>query len=211
MHTGATLRLASLLIALFCFSPTSWATDPPRGVVTSALYTYDAVGWSFQIPRQWRLRTKEEIARVRNVGKEAYEKLLNEDTVNIDTPVLYLQHETSTRSRFTSDAIAYDGTAGDYRKHQQEQFDSIIALYETMNLHLSEARGTETIGGITFATQRVRVHSRDGKRLLMTGMNFGALIDGVAFSMGYTVDNDADRGIIHDAIVKSRFKSARAE
>lgn len=203
-----TQSLRKLLVVLLCLSTASWATEPPRGTIASGLYTYDTLGWTFPIPQQWRLRTKEEIARVRGVGLAALEKHLNaEISDDVETPLLYLQHEARSFCRFTSDAVAYDGRDGnDYEKSVQQEFNALVGAYKTAGLEVSEGRGRVTIDGIAFRTLHVRLYTPDRRRVIGTFMYFDALINGLSLSMGYTVDGEGERTSIHDAVMKSKFR-----
>ncbi len=198
---------AVVFTILLCFSLTAWATEPPRGIVKSKIYTYDLIGWSFPVPDQWRVRTREEIARVRNLGKEELEKSLMQKIPTTESPLIYLQHDTKNKNRFTSDLSPYDPKVdGDYAKLQNKGLDLLSGIYKSLRMEMSEERGRATVDGISFATQLVKLYTPDRKRVLLTGMNFDALVNGWSFSMGYTVDNEDDRKAIHEALMNSKFK-----
>jgi len=132
---------------------------------------------------------------------------MSEEIPNVETPLLYLQHEARSHNRFTSDVVAYDGKGGaEYKKEQQKGFDSLLQVYKTLQMEMSEERSTTTIDGVVFATQLVKLYAPDRRRVLLTGMNFDALINGASFSMGYTADNEEDRAAIHSAVMKSKFQ-----
>ena len=84
------LSILALVLVVFASCPGTQAQEELfEGRITGGIYKNDKLGWEMAIPAGWTVRSKNEIARIEGIGKEAMEKALKQEVVPDHTALLY--------------------------------------------------------------------------------------------------------------------------
>jgi hypothetical protein len=197
------VKYVSILLLALLVSLQSFAAEPPKGKLDGSKYTYGQIGWVFLIPDGWSLRSGAEIARVRGVGKKAFEEGLDQEIPMTPTPLLYLHN--GKRNNFTSDAQTYDRSSGDYEKNQDQLNAQIQAIYKSRGYNVRNSKSKRDIDGVKFLVYRTDILSRDRSKVLVKSVLFSALIHNIDFGMSYTCVDRKECDKIRSAIANSSF------
>jgi hypothetical protein len=192
----------AILLALLFIHP-SFANEPPKGSINGYKYTYNEIGWSFDIPDGWSVRSAEEIARVRGIAKEAFLETLNQDVPLTPTPLLYLHN--GKNNRFTSEAGVYDQSPDIYEANADQLNAQLQELFNSKGLKTSGNKSKIKINGINFLVYGTNILSQDRKKVLAKSIMYTALIDNIDFVMSYTCVDRKECKKIESAILSSSF------
>ncbi len=193
-----------LIVLFFAFliNQQALAYAPTKGKIIGSTYVYNKIGWSFNIPNDWSVRSAEEIARVRGIAKEAFLETLKQDVPLTPTPLIYLHNN---KNRFTSDAEVYTDSPDKYESTQDQMYMQIQALYKSKGFKYSANKNKTKIDGMDFIVYETNILSPDGKKVLVTSAMFTALINNIDFIMSYTCMDRDECKKIKSSVINSKF------
>ena len=198
-----------LLIALSFLVPPCQAETPGLldGRIENNQYINEGLGWVMTIPPDWKVNTRDEIARIEGIGQNAIEKSYGEKIPPCHTPLLYLTRNAF--NRFTSTAqMFYPKIDGTYRENQDTLFAVVLQTFRDQGLNIRHARSHATLGGIRFETLHITMFTPDGERIILRQIIYDALINNRSLTLSLLYNNDQDKIAMLDAMKQSRFGTA---
>lgn len=191
-----------IFIALL-FNHQALANEPPKGKINGSTYIYNGIGWTFEIPSGWLVRSTDEIARVRGIAKELFIQTLKQDMPLSPTPLLYLHY--GKNNRFTSDAELYDQSPANYEANADQSIMQLYEIFKSKGMKISSNKRKININGVSFIVYDQNILSPDDKKVLTNSMFYTALIDNIDFNMSYVCTDRNECKKIEASILGSSF------
>lgn len=191
----------TLFICLSHFSVS--AAEPPQGKITGSTFSYEKLGWSFELPKGWKIRNTAEIARIRGLGQKAFKEMLNQDIPLTPTPVLYLSK--GKRNRFTSDAVLYKEAADQYEKTLDDTNQQLQKLYNSKGIKTSFTKSKQYINSIPFLVYTTNILHPKNNNVLAKSVMLSALINKMDFTMSYICSDNNECINIKNSVHNSTF------
>jgi len=198
------MRYLFVMLLSISVNVEAFAIEPPKGKLNGTTYSYAKIGWVFNIPKGWSLRSAAEIARVRGVGKKAFQETLDQDVPIAPIPLLYLHY--GKKNAFTSDAQMYDQSPGDYEKIQEQLNAQVQAIYKSKGYKTVNAKTKQNINGVKFIIYSTDIIiSSERRKVVVKTALYSALIKNIDFGMSYTCIDKRECNKIRSAISNSTF------
>jgi hypothetical protein len=199
------LTLLSLLSVVFISCGSGNANKQiDEGKVKGEVYESKDLGWTIEIPKGWKVVSKDKIDANDAKGKEAIEGVTGEalDTKSLKHLIAFQKDQFNI---FTS-------TSQPFKEEHPGEYDEASAalnglIYETFaskGIKTDTSSGKESIQGLDFHTFKSTVYGPDGKVLLYQIL-YSRLLNGYDFGVNLNYNNDEDKEVMMSAWKASVF------
>lgn len=194
-----------LLPLLFLIQHSLSAQELFEGKIESGTYQNEKIGWKMPIPSGWEVQSRERVAQVEGIGKDAMENASGQEIEKTHTPLLYLEKDRF--NRFTSAYDHFDAQKdGDFKESTNALYQFILQTYKQRGMKVSHEIGREVLGGIPFETLSVSVFSPDGEKELFRQKMFDTLLNNKhSFGMSMMYNSEENRKEILSAMQNASF------
>ena len=203
------MKLPSLILIIYSLVIISCGQADPNkqideGSVKGETYESKEIGWSIEIPKNWKIISKDKVEANDEKGKSAIEK---SSGLKIDTKAL--KHLISfQKNQFnifasTSEPVTEE-FPGEYQQNNKALNELIYNTFVDQGIKTDSASGKETIQGLEFNTFYITIYAPDGK-VILNQIMYSRLINGYDFGVNINYNNDQDKKTMIDAWEKSKF------
>src|SRR5262245_51040907 len=104
------MPMKNLFVCLCLFAPhLVWAHEPAAGTIKDGVYSYEPLGWSFKVPPECTVRSAEDIARAKKIGREFIQNASKMNIPDINKQLVNLECNFSgMKGLFGSDQVVHD-------------------------------------------------------------------------------------------------------
>ena len=199
------VKLLSLISLLFI----SCGSGNPNkqvdeGKVKGEVYESKELGWSIEIPKGWKVVSKDKIQENDEKGKEAIESVTGEalETKTLKHLIAFQKDQfnmlTSTSQPFTEEH------PGDYQEASTAVNALIYDALASKGIKADTSSGKEMVQGMEFNTFKSTIYGPDGKILLYQVL-YSRLLNGYDFGVNLNYNNDEDKQTLMNAWTNSQF------
>jgi hypothetical protein len=176
-----------------------------EGKVTGDIYHSKELGWTIEIPANWKIVSKDEVQKNDQKGKEAMSKVYKGD-IDMKTLKNLISFQKNMFNVFASTSQSFkEDSAGEYN-HNCKMINQIIyQTYIGQGIKADSSSGKEIIQGLVFNTFYATIYGRDGKPVLHQIL-YSRLINGYDFGVNINYNNDADKETLVNAFKNSKFE-----
>lgn len=196
------------LISIILFFCSCDHVDPNKqideGKVKGTLYESKEIGWSIEIPKEWKIISKDQVEANDEKGKNAIEKSTGQQ---IDTKALkhLISFQKDQFNTFSSTSEPFkEEFPGEYQQNSKFINEILYNTYTSQGIKADTASGKEIIQGLEFNAFYAKIYGPDGK-LILNQILYSRLINGYDFGVNINYNNDQDKKIMMNAFLKSKF------
>lgn len=196
------------LISIILFFCSCDHVDPNKqideGKVKGTLYESKEIGWSIEIPKDWKIISKDQVEANDEKGKNAIEKSTGQQ---IDTKALkhLISFQKDQFNTFSSTSEPFkEEFPGEYQQNSKFINEILYNTYTSQGIKADTASGKEIIQGLEFNAFYAKIYGPDGK-LILNQILYSRLINGYDFGVNINYNNDQDKKIMMNAFLKSKF------
>ena len=201
-------RLAFLLLIFISILFSCGQRDPNKQIVDGSIkgdfYTSSDIGWTIEIPKGWRIMSKDKITKDHKKAMESIESTVQTE-IDISTFKQLVNFQKDQFNIFNSNSeafkIEYDGEWEDnYR-------NNIQILYET---YLDQGFNVDTsstfvrIDNLKFNVFKIKLYDPKGNVILYQDM-YTRLINGFQMGVVISYNNDIDKRTMMKVWQNSKF------
>lgn len=196
------------LISIVLFFCSCDQVDPNKqideGKVKGTLYESKEIGWSIEIPKEWKIISKDQVEANDEKGKNAIEKSTGQQ---IDTKALkhLISFQKDQFNTFSSTSEPFkEEFPGEYQQNSKFINEILYNTYTSQGIKADTASGKEIIQGLEFNAFYAKIYGPDGK-LILNQILYSRLINGYDFGVNINYNNDQDKKIMMNTFLKSKF------
>lgn len=199
------LLLLSLCASiLFSCGPANPNEQIDEGLVKGERYTSKEIGWSIEIPAQWKIVSRDKLEDLDEKGKAAIEK-----TAEMEVNTKMLKHLISFQKDpfniFSSTSEPYqEASPGEYQQNNQLLYDIIYKTFTDQGIQADTSSGKELIHGLEFNTFYTTIYDLEGK-VILRQILYSRLINGYDFGVNINYNNEQDKTTLLNAWRRSKF------
>lgn len=185
--------LALLLFALFIFAcQQSNKTGEQDAPITMIIHQDSLIGWTLEIPSNWKIKTPEEIAALNQKGIESMENVVGTE-MNVSLFQNCLSFAKDSMNLFQSVRETYTDGEEAWKKNNSALKELFCTVYANQGVVLDSSETTiEEIGGIQFHCYEILFYD-DKRTLTMSQIFYSALLNGYDFSVTMCANNEKDK------------------
>jgi len=204
-HYTMKLPLISLTI-LFLIScgPVDPNKEIDEGTVKGTSYENKEIGWLIEIPKDWKIISKDKIEANDEKGRSAIEKTTGQQ---IDTKALkhLISFQKDQFNIFASTSEPFkEEFPGEYQKNNKALNEMIYNTCKDQGIKIDSTSGVETIQGLEFNKFCTAIYAPDGK-IILNQILYSRLINGYDFGVNINYNNDQDKETMLKALLNSKF------
>jgi hypothetical protein len=168
-------------------------------------YTCSEVGWQTQLPKDWRILTKDETEKMNKDGNKAIEESTGK-SIDMSSLKELVNLKKNSFNSFLSTIEIFDSSLGDYDKHSEEIDQVIRDTYTDKKIKFDWREGSEKIDHIDFHTFEIKLFKPGSDEVLLHQKVYSTLLKGYDFNMVINYNNDADKQTLLKIVEGSTFK-----
>jgi len=203
------MKLRALTLIIYSLAIISCGqVDPNKqideGSVKGETYESKEIGWSIEIPKDWKIISKDKVEAHDEKGKNAIEKSTG---LEIDTKALkhLISFQKDQFNMFTSTSEPFkEEFPGEYQQNSKALNEILYNTFVDQGIKTDSASGKETIQGLEFNTFYTTIYAPNGK-VILNQILYSRLINGYDFGVTINYNNEQDRKTMIDALKKSKF------
>lgn len=203
------MKLPSIILTIYSLVIISCGQKDPNkqideGIIKGEIYESEEIGWSIEIPKDWKIISKDKVEANEEKGKSAIEK---SSGLQIDTRALkhLISFQKNQFNIFSSTSEPFkEEFPGEYQQNNKGLNEILYNAFVDQGIKADSASGTETIQGLEFNTFYTTVYAPDGK-VILNQIMYSRLINGYDFGVSINYNNDEDKKVMIDAWEKSKF------
>lgn len=175
-----------------------------EGTVEGNIYTSHEIGWTLQIPKGWKIISKDKLEENVEKGKKAIEEVAGELDFSGLKHLISFQKNQFNIFQATSEAfqIEYEGQ---WEENNSWLKEVLSATYAEQGINIDTSSSQTVIDGIGFEVFHITVYSPEGEIILYQDM-YGSYINGFDFGVNLNYNNNRDKGALMMAWKNSTFK-----
>ena len=200
--------LTSFLLIVLVFSSCN-PIDPNKeideGSVKGENYKSKEIGWSIEIPKGWKIMTRDKIESSGQKGNEALEKTIGQP---VDTK--FLKHLISFQKDpfniFMSSSEPFDEEfPGEFQVNNKQLYEILYQTFIDQGIKVDTTSGKEQIQNLEFETFHTTIYSPKGE-IIMNQVLYSRLINGFSFGVTICYNNLADKTTLIETFKNSKFE-----
>jgi hypothetical protein len=203
------MKLRALILIIYSLAIISCGqVDPNKqideGSVKGETYESKEIGWSIEIPKDWKIISKDKVEAHDEKGKNAIEKSTG---LEIDTKALkhLISFQKDQFNMFTSTSEPFkEEFPGEYQQNSKALNEILYNTFVDQGIKTDSASGKETIQGLEFNTFYTTIYAPNGK-VILNQILYSRLINGYDFGVTINYNNEQDKKTMIDALKKSKF------
>jgi hypothetical protein len=203
------MKLRALTLIIYSLAIISCGqVDPNKqideGSVKGETYESKEIGWSIEIPKDWKIISKDKVEAHDEKGKNAIEKSTG---LEIDTKALkhLISFQKDQFNMFTSTSEPFkEEFPGEYQQNSKALNEILYNTFVDQGIKTDSASGKETIQGLEFNTFYTTIYAPNGK-VILNQILYSRLINGYDFGVTINYNNEQDKKTMIDALKKSKF------
>lgn len=208
--TTACRVLSFFIFAFVLFSCKEEKKDPNKqvdeGTVTGEIYESKELGWKMEIPNGWPITSRDQVQANSDKGKKMMEKTMNAE-IDMSGVKQLISFGKDPLNNFGSNSEPFkEEYAGHHKENTRQITDIIFRTFLDQGINCDTARGTETIGGLTFETFYTTIYAPRTDSVILRQILYMRLINGYNFSANINYNNEADRDAMLKAWKASKFQ-----
>ena len=175
-----------------------------EGNVKGEIYESKEIGWSIEIPKDWKIISKDKVEAHDEKGKGLIEKSTG---LEIDTKALkhLIGFQKDQFNIFTSTSEPFkEEFPGEYQQNNKALNEILYKTFVDQGIRTDSASGKETIQGLEFNAFYTTIYAPNGK-VILNQILYSRLINGYDFGVNINYNNDQDKKTMIDALKKSKF------
>lgn len=203
-----THALRALIISITVLSFFSCEQNPneqiDEGKVVGNIYTSDEIGWTIEIPADWKVISKDVMNASYEKGKEVIEEVAGE--IDMSSLKTLISFQKNVMNNFQSTSQPFEESyEGEWLETNQSLKEIIYEAYANQGIMADTASSKATIDGLEFDVFKSVIYTPDGNILLHQEL-YSRLINGYDFGMTLTYSNESDKAVMMQAMHNSKFK-----
>ena len=197
------MAVISLLISCKEIDPNKQIDE---GTIRNQLYFSEEIGWTIEIPENWKVISREQSEAYQEIGLDAME-----ETVDVEIDVTGLKNligfQKNRFNLFQSTSEPYKETyEGEWVEDNATLKKVIYQTYVDQGIKVdSTITKVISIDSLDFHYYELTIYGPDGKELLNQLM-ISRLINGFDFGVNINYNNQTDKGVMLNAWRNSKFK-----
>jgi len=203
------MKLRALILIIYSLAIISCGqVDPNKqideGSVKGETYESKEIGWSIEIPKDWKIISKDKVEAHDEKGKNAIEKSTG---LEIDTKALkhLISFQKDQFNMFTSTSEPFkEEFPGEYQQNSKALNEILYNTFVDQGIKTDSTSGKETIQGLEFNTFYTTIYGPNGK-VILNQILYSRLINGYDFGVTINYNNEQDKKTMIDALKKSKF------
>lgn len=169
------------------------------------VYKAAEVGWTVQLPENWEVLTKREIARLNDKGKETIERSSN-TTINDSGLVYLINLKKDAFNSFVSTIEPFsEEKDGSYAGHNTLTLEMMKKAYESKKISCDCEEGKGKLNDLEFDIFTCKIYNPGKTKVILNQKMYSRLINGYDFAMTLIYNNEKDLQTMNDMINKSKF------
>ena len=159
---------------------------------TLTTYQDSLIGWTLEIPAEWKIQSKKEIAAINEKGVESLEKAVgtNMDVSSYDNILSFAKDNINM---FQSIREKYDKDETAWKKNNVALKELFCSVYAEQGARLDSSEMTiEEIHGVKFDSYEILFYD-DNKKINLVQVFYSTLINGYDFSVSMCVSNEQNK------------------
>lgn len=175
-----------------------------EGKVNGRIYESKEIGWSIEIPKDWKIISKDKVETYDEKGKSAIEK---SSGLEIDTKELkhLISFQKDQFNVFGSTSEPFkEEFPGEYQQNNKALNEVIFNAYKDQGMKVDTSSGKEIIQGLEFNAFYTKIYTPDGK-VMLNQILYSRLINGYDFGVNINYNNDQDKETMLNVFNKSKF------
>lgn len=189
--------LILIILIFLIILPSCKKTDPNKtideGNISENVYTSQEIGWTIEIPKGWKIISKEEKDKWQKKGEKAITEFTGEemqyeglkDLVGFKKNQFNIFQATSEPFE-----VEYEG---EWEENNQILKELLYQTFESQGIRVdSTETSTETIDNIDFKTFSFTIYGPKGD-IILKQITYSTLINGLDFGVNMSYNNDKNR------------------
>lgn len=203
------MKLPSIILTIYSLIIISCGQADPNkqideGNIKGEIYESKEIGWAIEIPKGWKITSKDKAEANDEKGKSIIEK---SSGLQIDMRALKhlisFQKDQFNNFSSTSEPVKEE-FAGEYQQNSKALNGIIYNAFVDQGIKADSASGKETIQGLEFNTFYTTIYAPDGK-VILNQILYSRLINGYDFGININYNNEQDKKTMIDAWENSKF------
>lgn len=191
-------------VILFSCGPADPNKHIDEGLVRGERYTSKEIGWSIEIPANWKIVSRDKLENLDEKGKAAIEK-----TAEMEVNTKMLKHLISFQKDafniFSSTSEPYqEASPGEYQQNNQLLYEIIYKTFADQGIQADTSSGKELIHGLEFNTFYTTIYDLEGK-VILRQILYSRLINGYDFGVNINYNNEEDKTTMLNVWKRSKF------
>ncbi len=196
--------LTFIFLILVSCGPVDPNKQIDEGSAKGTTYESKEIGWIIEIPKEWKIISKDKVEANEENGKKALEK---SSGLEIDTKALkhLISFQKDQFNIFASTSEPFkEEFPGEYQQNNKFLNEIIYNTFKDQGIKVDSASGKETIQGLEFNKFSTTIYAPDGK-VILNQVLYSRLINGYDFGVNINYNNDQDKKMMMNAFVQSKF------
>ena len=199
--------LSLVFIPLVFFS--CGQTDPNKeideGKIKGEIYESKEIGWAIEIPKDWKIISKDNTEANDQRGKDAIEKSSGQkfDTKGLKHLISFQKNKFNI---FTSTSEPFiEEYSGEFQENCKALNQLLYSTFVDQGIKVDTSSGKEKIEGLEFNTFHTTIYGSKGQ-VILRQILYSRLINGFDFGVSINYNNEEDKKTMLDAWKRSKFK-----
>lgn len=177
-----------------------------EGLVENNVYTSEEIGWTITIPENWEVVSRAQNEAFRKKGLGAMEETLDQE-IDVSGLKDLIGFKKNRFNLFQSSSEPFVSQFnGDWEENNAGLKAILFNTYTDQGIKVdTSATSITTVDGIDFHTYEFTLYGREGEVVLKQQM-YSQLINGFDFGVNINYNNEADKQVMLDAWMNSKFK-----
>jgi len=198
------LILVVLTVTIVSCTNSKGKTSIEEGTVKGEYYTSDEMGWTIEIPNEWKIMKKDQVATSFEAGADAIDKVSDQDfdfsglkhLINFQKNQFNIFQSTSEKFE-----LEYDGH---WEENNSFQKKLLYETYKNQRIKCDTMSSKTKIDGLDFAGFHIHIFDAKGAVLLYQDV-YNRYINGCDFTAVLNYNNEEDKEILMNVWKNSKF------
>lgn len=193
------------------FSITSFGQIDPNkqideGKFENDIYSSKEIGWTINIPKNWKIISKEQNKEYEKIGLDAMEKIADGE-IDISGLKNLIGFQKNQFNMFQSTSEPFElEYQGEWEENNDELKDLIYNTYENQGIKVdSTTTKIIKVDGLDFQTYEFTIYSPKGN-LILNQLMYSRLINGLDFGVNINYNNESDKNEMLNSWLNSKFR-----
>jgi hypothetical protein len=204
------IRQIIILLGILTSITSCKKNDPNKqideGRFENNIYSSKEIGWDINIPKNWKIITREQNEEYEKLGLDAIEKMVDGE-INTSGLKYLIGFKKNIFNTFQSTSepflVEYPG---EWEENNVLLKELIYNTYESQGIKIdSSVTKTIKIDELDFETYEFTIYSPKGDAI-MNQLSYSRLINGLTFGVNINYNNESDKKEMLNSWLNSKFK-----